>query len=188
MREHFYAGATFDDMVASAKTNAALWRSLRLRASVDDDAVRRVEALGGSWHLLVLSEDWCSDSVSTVPFVDELASRAANLDLRILARDEHPDLMEAHLTQGHLRAIPVVMLLDEHFVERGWWGSRPAALQEWVRGPGRTLSREEQLRERRRWYALDHGKSAIREIVALLEEAAATAHGDAGASASTSAI
>jgi hypothetical protein len=91
--------------------------------------------------------------------------------LRVLRRDENPDLMDAHLTGG-ARAIPVVMLLDEQFVERGWWGSRPAELQSWLAGPGQSLSKEERYREVRRWYARDRGRSVVEEIVNAMERAA----------------
>jgi thioredoxin-like negative regulator of GroEL len=187
MGERFYSGWTFDEMTAAARANTDLWKSIRTRATVAAEAVRRVESLDGTWHLLVLSEDWCTDSVSTVPFVDELATRAGNLDLRILSRDRNPDLMDSHLTEGVLRAIPVVLLLDEGFHEVGWWGPRPAPLREWLAREGAMLDKDAKLRERRRWYARDHGRTAIEEIVEMIENAAEAAHCGSGASASTSA-
>lgn len=188
MRDRFYAGWTFDAMIAAAQTNVELWKSIRARATVDDEAVHRVQSLDCAWHLLVLSEDWCSDSVSTVPVVDELASRVRNLDLRILPRDRNPDLMNTHLSDGSLRAIPIVVLYDGDFAEVGWWGPRPAPLREWLTGAGQLLDRDTKLRERRRWYARDHGRTAIAEIVAMIERAAEAAQCGAGASASTSAV
>ena len=72
MRERFHSGWTFDEMTAAAQTNTDLWKSIRARATVADQAVRRVESLGRTCHFLVLSEDWCTDSFSTVPFVVSL--------------------------------------------------------------------------------------------------------------------
>ena len=187
MRDRFRSGWTFDEMMAAAQANTDLWRSIRTRAKVEDEAVRRMESLDCTWHLLVLSEDWCSDSVSTVPFVDELAARAWNLDLHVLSRDRNPDLMDSHLTDGTLRAIPVVMLLDQDFREVDWWGPRPAPLREWLAREGMLLDKDAKLRERRRWYARDHGRTAIEEIVAMIGRAAKITHCGAGASASTSA-
>ena len=57
-----------------------------------------------------------------MPVVACLARDAHNLDLRVLARDENLDIMDTHLTNGRSRSIPVVILLDEDFVEKGWWG------------------------------------------------------------------
>jgi hypothetical protein len=103
-----------------------LWRNAARLTRVPDDAVARAAAVPGTWHLLALSEDWCGDAVNTLPHVARLADQAPNLDLRVLARDENLDLMDAHLT-GIARAIPVVIVYDAEFVERGWWGPRPTA-------------------------------------------------------------
>lgn len=184
-RDRFYAAWTFDQMVAAAAQSVDLWKSIRARAKVDPEAVRRVEAIEGEWHLLVLSEDWCGDAVNTVPVIDELAARTRNLDLRILSRDGNPDLMDAHLTNGRSRSIPVVIVYDADFVERAWWGPRPAELQRWMLGEGQAMEKDARYRESRRWYTHDHGRSTIAEIVGLLERAGAGGQRPAGASASS---
>jgi hypothetical protein len=173
MRERYLGAPEFEDMLASAEKNADLWAAVWRRAAVPEEYLRRVAAVGGAWHLLVLSEDWCGDAVNTVPVVAKLAVLAPTLDLRVLARDENLDLMDAHLT-GSSRSIPVVILLDGEFRERGWWGPRPAALQEWVLGPaGQALEKEARYREMRVWYARDAGRSTLEAVVRLIEDAAA---------------
>src|SRR6266513_828 len=106
-RERYDAAMPFDAFLAGVQKNAELWRAIYDRARVPDDVVDRLDRLGGHWHVLVLSEDWCGDAVNIVPVVARLAERAANLDVRLLARDENPDIMDAHLT-GAARSIPVV--------------------------------------------------------------------------------
>jgi hypothetical protein len=172
MKARYNAAWRFDEMVAAAQKNVDLWKSIRARAAVDDSFVNRVEALGGAWHLLVLSEDWCGDSVSTLPFIDELASRSSNLDLRILARDQNLDIMEAHLTNGTARSIPVVIAYDQNFVKHEWWGPRPTILQHWVQGEGQGLEKSDRYKEQRKWYAHDRGHSTLEEVVSMLERAA----------------
>jgi hypothetical protein len=171
LRERYLGAPEFEEMLASAEKNADLWAAVWRRAKVPDELVQRVAALGGAWHLLILSEDWCGDAVNTVPIVAKLAELSPNLDVRVLARDHNLDLMDAHLT-GTSRAIPVVIVLDERFVERGWWGSRPAPLQAWVTGPGQALDKEARYREVRAWYARDAGRTTLDEIVATMERAA----------------
>lgn len=168
LRDRFLGAPEFETMLAAAEQNAELWAAVWRRATVPDEFVRRVAALGGAWHLLVLSEDWCGDAVNTVPVVARLAELTPNADLRVLARDENPDLMDSHLT-GTSRSIPVVIALDEEFVERGWWGPRPAALQEWVLGPGRAMEKSARYREIRSWYARDRGATTLDEVVRTLE-------------------
>jgi hypothetical protein len=171
MRERYLGAPEFDEMLATAETNADLWTAVWRRATVPDEYLQRVARLEGAWHLLVLSEDWCGDAVNIVPVVARLAELSPNLDVRVLARDHHLDLMDAHLT-GTSRSIPVVMLLDEAYRERGWWGPRPAELQAWVLGPGRALDAEARYRHVRGWYARNAGRSTLDEVVAALERAA----------------
>jgi hypothetical protein len=171
LKKRYENAWTFERSVELATKHQELWGAIRKRARVPAEAVERVESLGGRWHLLVLSEDWCGDAVNTVPVVAALAEAASNLDLRVLARDENPDLMDTHLTNGS-RSIPVVMVLDEHYEERGWWGPRPRELQEWVLSEGLRLPVDERYRRVRSWYARDQGRTTLEEMVSLLESAA----------------
>ena len=171
LRERYRDAATFEEMLGAVAKNVELWAAMWRHARVEDDYVRRVASLPGSWHLLVLSEDWCGDAVNTVPIVARLAERCANVDLRVLARDANLDIMDAHLT-GRSRSIPVIIVLDEAFEERAWWGPRPTVLQRWVSGQGRLLEKTARYREARTWYARDRGRTTLEEVVSMLERAA----------------
>ena len=171
LRDRYLAAPTFAESVAAAQKNQELWRSVYRLAVVPEEVVARAAALPGRWHLLVLSEDWCGDAVNTVPVVAKLVDATPNLELRVLARDANPDLMDAHLTNG-TRSIPVVIALDEDFAEHGWWGPRPRALQEWFLTEGRALPKAERYPRVRQWYARDRGRTTLDEVVSLLERAA----------------
>ena len=173
LRERYRDAATFETMLGTVAKNFELWAAMWRFARVDDEYVRRVSSLAGSWHLLVLSEDWCGDAVNTVPIVARLAERCDNVDLRVLARDANLDIMDAHLT-GRSRSIPVIIALDEAYEERGWWGPRPTALQRWVSGQGQLLEKTVRYREARTWYARDRGRTTLEEVVSMLERAATT--------------
>ena len=168
LRDRYLAAPDFEAMLGSVKKNAELWAAVWRRAEVGEEYVRRVAALGGAWHLLVLSEDWCGDAVNTVPVIAKLVELSPNADLRVLARDENPDIMDAHLT-GSSRSIPAVIALDENFRERGWWGPRPAPLQQWVLGEGQAVDKADRYREVRRWYARDRGRTVLEEVVGMME-------------------
>jgi thiol-disulfide isomerase/thioredoxin len=168
MRDLYLAAPDFEAMLASATKNVELWGAVWRRASVPDSFVERIGALGGAWHLLVLSADWCGDAVNAVPVIARLAELSANADLRVVERDEHPDIMRTHLTSSS-RSIPVVIALDEQYVERGWWGPRPSELQQWVLGEGKLLEKSERYREIRTWYARDRGLTTLEEVVSMME-------------------
>ncbi len=168
LSERWERALTFEAFLEIGSSNRELWHELFRRARVSGDVLERARALRRHWHLLVLSEDWCGDAVNTVPVVARLAQLTPGLDLRILARDQNPDLMNTHLT-GTSRSIPVVMALDTDFVEHGWWGPRPAELQAWFLSVGKAMEKADRYREIRTWYARDRGVSTLNEVIALLE-------------------
>src|SRR5690606_15076340 len=164
---------SFDEMLASATSNQELYHGIRARAAAPSEYVERIAATGRHWHLLVLSEDWCGDAVNIVPFIDALGVASAQVDVRLIARDENLDLMDAHLTNGTLRAIPIVLVLDDRFEERDWWGPRPRELQEWFYTPAaQAMGKDDRYKELRRWYARDRGRSVLRELTEMIERAA----------------
>jgi hypothetical protein len=172
LRERFESAVTLDQFTDQAKANQELWRAIRKRAQAPLDLVARLRSLPARRYLLVLTEDWCGDAVNTLPPIARLAEAVPQLELRILLRDENLDLMDTHLA-GTARAIPVVIVLDESHRELGWWGSRPQPLQRWFKSEeAQQLSKEDRYRGMRRWYARDHGRTALEEITLLLERTA----------------
>ena len=172
LESRFAAAQSFPEYVRGAQKNAELWESLARRAHVPDAVVEEVRAIGGTWHLLALSEDWCGDAVNSLPVLARLAELAGNIDLRVLSRDANLDLMDAHLSPTGGRAIPVVMVLDADFVKRGWWGSRPAELQAWIDDVGFAMPKDDRYREVRKWYARNRGADVLEELVAVIRAAA----------------
>ena len=167
-KTRYYEGETFADFMARPTKQHELWVAITHRVIIPIEFSARVEALGGHWHLLVISEDWCGDSVNILPIVAKLADSVSNMDLRILARDENLDIMDTHLT-GTSRSIPIVILLNKKFEECGWWGPRPRALQKWVVEKGMKLPKDERYKEIRTFYARDRGLTTMEEVVTMLE-------------------
>lgn len=157
----------FADFVnAGAEQHRGLWDGVHRISRVPEWAGSVVPP-GQSRHLLVLAEDWCGDAVNTIPVLQKWVESVDGLSLRILRRDENPDLMNRYLTNGS-RSIPIVIALDEDFNELGHWGPRPKELQAWVMANKDTMPKPERYKEVRRWYARDHGESTIREVVEIL--------------------
>jgi hypothetical protein len=163
-------GMSWNDFLErEVKKNAQLWRGVYDTHRTPEWAVRQAMASGASRRLLVIAEDWCGDASNTVPVIARLAESVPNLEMRIVRRDNNPELMGRHLTDGS-RSIPVVIVLDPDARPLGHWAPRPAELQEWVLNERRagTRSSREIYRETRRWYALDGGESTLRELLALV--------------------
>ena len=161
------AALPFDQFVRESTQHCDLWTGVYRTAAVPGWATAAAAKLGRRYRFVVLAEDWCGDASSTIPVVARFAEAGGN-ELRILRRDEHPEVMDAYLSNG-ARAIPVVIVLTEAMEEVGHWGSRPAELQAFVmaeRAKGRQS--KAYFPEVRRWYAQDKGESTIREILAVM--------------------
>lgn len=144
-----------------------MWEAVYRTARVGDDLVAAAQALGRRFRLLAIVEDWCGDAINSVPVLARWVERVPALELRLVRRDEHPDLMDAYRT-GASRSIPIVVVLTETMDEVGHWGPRPNELQEWVMARRRAGAGKGLYPEIRRWYAKDRGESTLREILAVM--------------------
>jgi len=162
--ERYHAAPTFHEYIESVEVNRDLWRGLYERVHLPEDLVDIARGCEGTWRMVALSEDWCGDAVNILPVIGRFAGEVG-WDLRILERDDNLDLMDAHLTEGRSRSIPVVIVYDDAFQELGWWGPRPGELQDWVRGDGADLSKADRYKRIRRWYAKDRGRTTIVELM-----------------------
>jgi thioredoxin family protein len=159
----------YHQFVQEATNNRDLWTGMYRIARIPEWAVNEARSTGTKHHLLVIAEDWCGDGTNTIPYLAKLADLSRSQELRILRRDEHPEVMDQYLTDG-ARAIPIVIVLDREFEELGHWGPRPEALQAWVRVASKTADKARLYPRVRRWYATDKGGSTLREVLALLKK------------------
>jgi hypothetical protein len=167
VRDRYRTAETFPEFLGTVQAHQDLWRQIYERAFIPEDVVETVEAIPGRWHLLVLAEDWCGDAVHVLPYLARLEESSPKVDLRILSREENPDLMDSHLTNG-TRSIPVVLILDENFREVAWWGPRPQPLQDLFLREIRLLPEEERFRSIRAWFARDQGRTTLREVLSRI--------------------
>lgn len=169
LKDKWESAIPLDDFIDQAEKDQELWRGIRGRAQVPPALLDRLADMP-SRRFLVLLEDWCGDASNTIPVIAKLAESHPNFELRVLRRDEHLDLMDQYLS-GTSRSIPVVIVFDEEYQELGWWGSRPAPLQRWVKSEAsQAMEPADRYREVRRWYARDRGVTTLAEIAILLEQ------------------
>lgn len=118
---------------------------------------------------LVLSEGWCGDAAQSLPVMKALADLNPNIQLRVLLRDENPELMDRYLTGGISRSIPKLIAVDPATgIELFQWGPRPAALQESFYGMrSEGLSHDVIKEELQRWYNKERTVTIQRELAAL---------------------
>ncbi|WP_019413547.1 thioredoxin family protein [Paenisporosarcina sp. TG20] len=81
-------------------------------------------------RILGITEDWCGDAMMNNPILRRIAE-AADIDVRMVYRDQTLDLMDRYLTNGG-RSIPVYLLLNKEGEVIANWGPRAPKLQEYV--------------------------------------------------------
>ena len=168
LREYFNIGLTVDaytQLLGEDQTD--LHKLYERRANIDETAIEAVRA-AGPHNILVVTEPWCGDSLAIFPVVAKLFAEAGG-EIRVIRRDEHTDLIDQYLTNGG-RAIPIVIVLDEEFNERFHWGPRPEPAQFIVTEHKAAIAageidKADVHKKVRTFYARDHGKTIVSELV-----------------------
>ncbi|MEO5590092.1 MAG: thioredoxin family protein, partial [Gemmatimonadaceae bacterium] len=70
---------------------------------------------------------------------------------------------------GNARSIPIIIVYDAEFQERGHWGPRPGPLQHWVMTEGLALPKPDRYPHIRAWYARDKGRTIVSELLSIIE-------------------
>lgn len=162
-------GATWDQYLSSTRVQRETWLKNAAR-DVPPGLVDRFKRAGNGLRLLVITADWCGDSVHSVPYIAKLASRAG-IELRVVDFKTGKPIMDAHHTPDGRASTPTVVLLrgDQ---EVAVWVERPAALQWWYLGMADQISEAERLERKLSWYEWNRGSDALTEIVVLAEQTA----------------
>lgn len=119
---------------------------------------------------VVLTEAWCGDAAQNIPVLEKIAACSENIELRLLLRDEHPELMDRYLTNGG-RAVPKLISLNAESLKELWtWGPRPepaqAIMKEFKERQHQT--KEQTVIDIQKWYAKDKGVTLQKEILFFL--------------------
>jgi hypothetical protein len=157
----------YAEFVEGASDNRGLWEGVYRTTAIPEWALRMACDKAKGLRVVAIVEDWCGDASNTVPVLAKLGDLADCLEMRLIKRDENPEVMDRYLTNG-ARSIPIVIVLNEDFEELGHWGPRPADLQQWVMDNKDVLPKEERYKQVRRWYAKDKGETTMREVLNLI--------------------
>lgn len=165
-------GMSFEAFLEAADEQAEAWQGNYEQAAPDAAAVERARAIDGTGlRLLVVAEDWCSDSVDTVPHIARIAEAIPGLQMRLVDSRAGAAVMEAHRTPDDRGATPTVVLLDPEGEAIGVWVERPVELQNWFLAHRDELRRRELMAQKHAWYVEDGGRSTVTELLDMMERA-----------------
>ena len=129
-----------------------------------------IESVNKPSTWILITESWCGDAAHIVPVINKVAELNSNIDLRIVLRDEHPELMDAFLTNGG-RAIPKLIMIDNETNElKKTFGPRPSQATQMVIDykTEHGILTPEFKEDLQRWYNKNKGQNVIEDLVNLL--------------------
>jgi hypothetical protein len=152
------------------KMNLARMQRLNKTVTVDEELTKLVEQISIPQTWYILTEAWCGDAAQNLPVIATAALTNPSITVKLLLRDENPDLMDAYLTNGG-RSIPKLIAVDADFNELFTWGPRPAGANELMlqqkAEPAKTI--KDFVEDIQRWYIADKTKSIQKELTAILQ-------------------
>jgi hypothetical protein len=127
--ERFDRALSYADYLAAIAVNRDQFQHYYDIARLTEDDVaffREAAALpSGPAKILVIAEAWCPDVFRGVPVLARIAE-ATGMTMKVVLRDENPDIMDEFLLNGKARAIPVAIFYtrDHRYITH--WTERPA--------------------------------------------------------------
>jgi hypothetical protein len=162
------ADAIADKMRPYLKNNALLMDDYDQHYQVSPELSAAVAA-GPSATWLVITEGWCGDAAFNVPLFHVLAQLVPEkMDLRLVLRDSNLELMDANLTNGS-RSIPKLIALNAELEPIGYWGPRPAGLQQLMKQwKNEGLELKQLIPKVHHWYNADKTRSLQQELIRMV--------------------
>ena len=184
--KYFAEAVSFEDYLAAMK-NAVDHEEGGLYAHYIPLNLQRTVRIAKTFHLnaeiaellpqlhhtlnwLVISEHWCGDASQLLPIINAIALASnGKIVLKIAYRDQNPDLISAHLSNG-TKSIPKLIQLDSKFAVTAVWGPRPKEAQQLVErlkaDPITAMSYADKLHK---WYADDKGSAIQKELLKVIK-------------------
>lgn len=159
--------------IEATKLNAQRMKRIDKQFIPDEELKDELKNVEDKWLWLMLAESWCGDGAQNIPVIAKIAAAAPNIELKIILRDENPEIMDAYLTNGS-RSIPKLICVNaETHKEIGVWGARPKVIQDMVKeykAQNPDVSHDEFVKNLHLWYAKDKGEALKKEFLELIKE------------------
>jgi hypothetical protein len=127
--DRFDRALSYADYLAGVAVNRDQFEHNYHTVRLTDDDVAFFKAAAarpsGPAKILAIAEAWCPDVFRGLPVFARIAE-VSGMALKVVARDENPDIMDEFLLNGTARAIPVAVFYtrDHRYIDH--WIERPA--------------------------------------------------------------
>jgi len=158
-----------EDLLNYSKLNDRRMTRLDKTIQLSQETLLALKKINKPITWLVLSEGWCGDAAQTLPVINKIADKSDLINLRIIFRDEHEELMRHFLTNGG-KSIPKLIVLNSENDVLNTWGPRPNIATKMVQDYKNTHGQLDAAfkQELQVWYNKDKGVNIQENMVGLL--------------------
>lgn len=161
------------EYIQYTRLNAHRMNRLDKTLELDPTLVDKMDQVNETTGWLVITEAWCGDAANSIPVLEMMAAANEAVEMRLVLRDEHPELMDHFMTEGG-RSIPKLIAFrksDGHLQYE--WGPRPEPAQQLMREYKSMRPQppyEEMAETIQRWYNADKTQLIQAEVAALVAQ------------------
>lgn len=156
-------------------TNYSLLNDRRMKRldktiKISEKTTQEIKMINEPQTWLLITEGWCGDAAQNLPVINKMAEINENINLKLVLRHEHLELMDLFLTNGG-RAIPKLIALDKDNNVINTWGPRPTVATKMVADyKTEHGSLDAKFKEDLQvWYNKDKGQSTQEDFVSLIK-------------------
>ena len=163
-----------EDLTHFSMLNVKRMDRLDKKIELSEDTILRLQKLDKKQLWLVLTEGWCGDAAQNLPVIEKMAKQSSHIELRLILRDENPEVMNLFLTNG-AQAIPKLISFDEDLNVLFTWGARPSIATQMVTDYKAKHGKldPEFKKNLQVWYNKDKGQNVQSDVVTLIEQSQA---------------
>ena len=158
-----------ENLTEYSKLNLRRMNRWEKTLKISTEAEAKIKAYEGKMIWLVISEGWCGDAAHSLPVIHQIADLNPNIEMRVVLRDQHEDLMNQFLTNGG-KSIPKLIMynVDQKEVIADW-GPRPTTATQMVEDYKAEHGQVDiEFREQLQlWYNKDRGQNIIDDLLKL---------------------
>ena len=163
-----------EDLTHYSMLNVKRMDRLDKKIELSEATKLRLQKLDKKQLWLVLTEGWCGDAAQNLPVIEKMAKQSSHIELRLILRDENPEVMNLFLTNG-AQAIPKLISFDEELNVLFTWGARPSIATQMVTDYKAKHGKldPEFKKNLQVWYNKDKGQNVQSDVVTLIEQSQA---------------
>ena len=161
----------YKDWLTYIEKNDKLMDRLEKHVTLNKSLSKFIGNKAESWTWLVIAEPWCGDVGQNLPVLNAIAEASPAITMKIILRDQHPEVMDQYLTNG-ARSVPVLVCLKaSDLKELGRWGPRPEPAQKIMekhKYQNDPPEKKDAIKKVQLWYEKDNQNTIQEELEELI--------------------